>query len=61
MPSDAGSGLGGVCGYLGWRVWSAAGAEEVGEEGSTLVGEEAGEDFDAVVELGVVDDAESDD
>ncbi len=36
----------------------AAGAEEVGEEGAALVGEQAGDDLDAVVELGVVHDAE---
>ena len=30
---------------------SAAGAEEVGEECAALVGEEAGDDFDFVVEL----------
>jgi hypothetical protein len=36
----------------------AAGAEEVGEERATLVGQEAGDYFDFVVELGVVHDAE---
>ena len=36
----------------------AAGAEEVGEERSALTGEQAGGDFDAVVELGMVEDAE---
>jgi hypothetical protein len=36
----------------------AAGAEEVGEEGAALFGEEAGDDLDFVVELGVVHDGE---
>jgi hypothetical protein len=36
----------------------AAGAEEVGEEGAALFGEEIGGDFDFVVELGVVHDGE---
>ena len=40
----------------GWQL--AAGAEEGGEEGAALFGEEAGGDFDLVVELGVVHDAE---
>ena len=39
--------------------WEAAfGAEKVGEEGTALFREEAGRDFDAVVESGVVDDGE---
>ena len=45
----------GGCGS-GWQ--SAAGAEEGGEERAALFGEEAGGDFDLVVELGVVEDAE---
>jgi hypothetical protein len=36
----------------------AAGAEEVGEEGAALFGEEVGGDFDFVVELGMVHDGE---
>ena len=40
------------------RAGLTAGAEEVGEERSALVGEQAGGDFDAVVELGMVEDAE---
>jgi hypothetical protein len=36
----------------------AAGAEEVGEQGAALFGEEVGGDFDFVVELGVVHDGE---
>jgi hypothetical protein len=36
----------------------AAGAEEVGEEGAALFAEQAGDDFDLMVELGVVHDGE---
>jgi hypothetical protein len=41
------------------RADLAAGAEEVGEERAALIGEQAGDDFDAVVELGVIHDAEN--
>ncbi len=40
------------------RLFLAAFAEKVGEEGAALVCEEAGGEFDFVVELGVVHDAE---
>ena len=40
------------------RKYSAAGAEEVGEERARFFGEGAGGEFDAVVERGVVHDGE---
>ncbi len=49
-------------GFSIWQVidglFAAAFAEEVGEERAALFGEEAGDDFELVVELGVVHDGE---
>jgi hypothetical protein len=38
--------------------WLTASSEEVGEECAALFGEDAGGDFDFVVELGVIHDGE---
>src|ERR1700761_1037382 len=46
-------------GSRGYKVGLATGAEEVGEERAALRGEEAGGDFDFVIELGVVHDGEN--